>query len=481
MSHPASPSTLEEPVFDGAGPRAREYFALAVVHATAPELIGSVMVLRETVSMLGRGAPSSDDDLPRLIPMRQRPGKNEALGPISSNFISRMQLRVSAQRDAVVLENVGRCQLFAGCGTAVDRLELPLGGVVSLGRQLMLLLVRRPAVLPKLQHKNAPTTTFGVPDEAGLVGESPGIWELRDTIAFLAQRSAHVLVLGPSGSGKEVVAQAIHQQSLRGDRPFVARNAATIPTSLADAELFGCAANYPNAGMPERPGLVGEAHRSTLFLDEIGELPREVQTKLLRVLDGGGDYQRLGDARRRQSDLRLVGATNRTLETLRHDVAARFKLRVSLRGLEDRREDIPLLVRHLLNEIVVQDVVIGKRFCDADGTPRVTFPLMLALVRRAYTTHVRELEGLLWASIAESDGDELDLPDDATESTPSSAPAPRAPTPQLTADDIREALQRVGGSRERAWRELGLANRYVLKRLMQKFRMAEDGGSSDER
>src|SRR5205807_1302663 len=125
------------------------------------------------------------------------------------------------------------------------------------------------------------------------------------------------------GCGKELVAQGIHALSSRRARKIVSRNAATFPDTLVDAELFGNAPNYPNQGMPERAGLIGEADGSTLFLDELGELPEALQTRLLRVLDSG-EYQRLGDSRRRSASFRFVAATHRSLEKLREDVAARL-------------------------------------------------------------------------------------------------------------------------------------------------------------
>src|SRR4029077_9274313 len=127
-----------------------------------------------------------------------------------------------------------------------------------------------------------------------------------------------VVIAGQSGSGKELVAQAIHALSGRADRRLVSRSAATLPEALIDAELFGNAKNYPNPGMVERSGLIGEAHGSTLFLDELGELPHAAQAHLLRVLDGG-EYQRLGEAQARVSDFRLVVATNRILSSLKPD------------------------------------------------------------------------------------------------------------------------------------------------------------------
>src|SRR5262249_39430583 len=157
----------------------------------------------------------------------------------------------------------------------------------------------RPARLPAPPEAGA--HPFGEPDADGLVGESPAMWALRGAIAAAARRDLHALVLGPSGTGKELVARAIHARSARSGRPLVARNAATIPESLMDAELFGNVRSYPNPGTPERAGLIGQAHRSTLFLDEIAELPVSLQAHLLRVLDEG-DYQRLGEATARKSD-----------------------------------------------------------------------------------------------------------------------------------------------------------------------------------
>src|SRR5262249_46286359 len=151
---------------------------------------------------------------------------------------------------------------------------------------------------------------FGRADADGFVGESPAAWDLRDRLAFIGPQAGHVLLVGESGVGKELAARALHARSRRSRRPLVSRNAATLPEALIDAELFGHARDYPNAGMPERAGLVGEADGGTLFLDEIGELPEARQAHLLRLLDGG-EYQRLGDPRVRRADVRFIAATNR--------------------------------------------------------------------------------------------------------------------------------------------------------------------------
>lgn len=141
-----------------------------------------------------------------------------------------------------------------------------------------------------------------------------------------------MLITGESGTEKELAAGAIHARSRRGKNVLVAHNAATFPAGLIDAELFGNPKHYPNTGMPERPGLVGEADGGVLFLDEIGELPLEMRARLLRLLDAGGEYRRLGEAKGRRSDFRLVATTNRDASMLKHDLLSRLKVRVALPG-----------------------------------------------------------------------------------------------------------------------------------------------------
>jgi two-component system nitrogen regulation response regulator GlnG/two-component system response regulator HydG len=291
----------------------------------------------------------------------------------------------------------------------------------------------------------------------------------------VASRSAHVLVTGESGTGKELVARALHRLSPRGKRALVARNAATLPASLVDAELFGNAPGYPNAGMAERPGLIGQADGSTLFLDEIGELPEELHAHLLRVLDAG-EYQRLGEARTRSSDFRFVAATNRGAESLKADLAARLALGIVVPGLGERREDIPLLARHIVQKIASTDRELEQRFLSgaaggARGEPCFSSELICALTRHEYSTHVRELEGLLWRSLQASAQGVLEHTGEVQDLLrPTSRPA-RAPE-DISPEELRAALARHGGVKEHAWRELGLSSRYALIRLMRKLGQA---------
>jgi two-component system nitrogen regulation response regulator GlnG/two-component system response regulator HydG len=221
-----------------------------------PHRIGEVaLVPAERTFVLGRGEPGDGADA--LAFVRQRPGLTEATPPLGSPRISRQQLRVRAAGDALAVSNIGRCRLTVR-GEEIAETEVRPGDVLELGSELVLMCVVRPLALAPLSNAYPPVP-FGRADAHGLVGESPEAWRLREVLAFVARRTGHVLVRGASGTGKELVARALHALSSRASRPLVARNAATFPEGLIDAELFGTAKNYANAGMEASAGLIGEA------------------------------------------------------------------------------------------------------------------------------------------------------------------------------------------------------------------------------
>jgi DNA-binding NtrC family response regulator len=363
-------------------------------------------------------------------------------------------------------------------GVERDEATLRPGDTLRLRQELVLLYTRRPARIARLAHLEASAVgDFGAPDAMGIVGESPAIWAVRDRIAFAAKSSAHVLILGETGVGKELAARAIHRLSSRAARPLVARNAATLPPGLIDAELFGNTRSYPNPGMAERPGLIGQAEGGFLFLDEIGELPVELQAHLLRVLDSGGEYQRLGDSSVRRSDFRLIAATNRDVAVLKHDLVARLSLRVEVPPLSARREDIPCLVRHLVERASETSPEVAARFVErrADGSvvARVDSKLVDDLLRREYPANTRELTGILWDAMAESLGDAIMWHEKLSErastrpsESPSARPARKTEPPE---DQIREALAREEGNVAKAAQALGLSSRYALYRIMERL------------
>lgn len=407
---------------------------------------------------LGRGRPPGDT--PRLEAVRQRPGENLPTGPLLSERLSRRQLAVTATPDGLAVENIGQCPLRHN-GAPVARALAGPGDTLELLNELLMLVVRRPRLLRARQDLRQ--HPFGRPDAAGIVGESPAAWRLREQLGFVARRDAHVLIHGPSGSGKELIAAGIHAGSRRRGAALIARNAATLPPGIVDAELFGNVGGYPNPGMAERPGLIGAADGGVLFLDEFAELPEALQAHLLRVLDAG-EYHRLGEGRARHADLRLVAATNRPLSAIKEDVLARMPLRIQAPPLGDRLEDTPLLALHLLRGVAGDDPELAGRFFEGQH-PRLSPALVRALIGQEWRTHVRQLQRLLWASLQASPGAYLTPP---PEEVPGDTHTPAVDPTTLSPEVIQEALDRHGGRQSAVWKELGLSSRHVLKRLLKK-------------
>lgn len=464
-----------------------------------PDRVGEIAMVPGgfpgAVAVLGRAGSLPDEEIPHVEWLRQRPGAFTPTGPLRTPQISREQLRISAvDRSVLQIENIGRNDLLLN-GRTVSSARVVPGSILEIRSLAVMLCTARPFTLPSFPIGTDPWPEhpFGKADRFGIVGESPELWDLRQRIAFLAPRTAHVLIRGPSGSGKELVAQAIHALSPRGKHPLISRNAATIPDTLVDAELFGNARNYPNPGMAERPGLVGEADGSTLFLDEFGELPAAVQAHLLRVLDLG-EYTRLGEARQRRSDFRLIAASNRPDSAFKEDVLARFRIRVEVPDLNVHPEDVPLLTRHLLARIARSDAALAQRWFpngDTEQAPRISPALITALVRRGYATHVRELETLLWRAMTEGTGNVLDVwpellseADEAPSPRSNSLPPSDAVDPMsLRAEDIQAALDRNNGRLADTWKELGLTSRHVLARLIKRYNLVirrSPGGATDD-
>lgn len=430
-----------------------------------PDRVGeSARVERDGV--LGREVDGPD----RVRFQPWRPGRSDAGAPLRSPRISRDQLRLRVDGARLLVENVGKSALRIN-GEERSEGEVRAGDTLTLRNTLVLVVVWREP-LTGLAGLLPPTGfAFGAADAYGMIGESAPAWRLRAELGFAAASPHHVLITGQSGAGKELAAQALHGMSARGRRPLVARNAATLPEGLVDAELFGCARNYPNVGSPERAGLVGEADGSSLFLDEIGELPTAMQAHLLRVLDAGGEYQRLGESRARRSDLRLIAATNRAPDALKHDFLARLPTRIALPGLDERPDDVPLLLAAALRRAATETPAVRARFFGPDGRPRVHPDLVEALVRHRYTLHVRELHRLLWRAITTSPADHLALTPEVRAEL-SLGPAVAAVVPDRAA--VEAALTAAGGRAALAAEALGLRSRYALYRLMKKYGIGSD-------
>jgi len=240
-----------------------------------------------------------------------------------------------------------------------------------------------------------------------IVGESPLLRAVLKQVETVAPTDSAVLIQGETGTGKELIARAIHNLSPRRDHTFVKVNCAAIPAGLLESELFGHERGAFTGAIAQRTGRFELAHRGTIFLDEVGDIPLELQPKLLRVLQEQ-EFERLGSARSIRVDVRLVAATNRNLEEM---VAARtfrsdlyYRLRVfplTMPALRERQDDIPTLVRYFVQKY-------ARRMNRAIETiPSETLDL---LVRYSWPGNIRELENLIERAVIVAPGPVLRVP-----------------------------------------------------------------------
>jgi formate hydrogenlyase transcriptional activator len=273
-----------------------------------------------------------------------------------------------------------------------------------------------------------------------IVGRSEALRRVLEQIETVAPTDSTVLIYGETGSGKELIARAVHNLSARKQGAFVKLNCAAIPTGLLESELFGHEKGAFTGAIAQRIGRFELANRGTMFLDEIGEVPLELQPKLLRVLQER-EFERLGSARTLRTDARLIAATNRDLEALvreqkfRPDLYYRLNVfPVRVPALRERPEDIPLLVRHFVQQYSRQ---IGKTI---DAIPADT---MSALTRYPWPGNIRELQNVIERGVILTIGpvltvrsEDLQSQSQAPPAMPLAAAAAAAPT-----GNIREALE----------------------------------------
>ena len=240
----------------------------------------------------------------------------------------------------------------------------------------------------------------------GIVGDSDALRYVMYRVDQVARTEATVLLCGETGTGKELLARAIHRAGRRSDRPFVVVNCAALPASLIESELFGHERGAFTGAHASQIGRFELAHRGTVFLDEIGELPLELQPRLLRVIQEG-QLERVGNPRTLDVDVRVVAATNRDLaDEVRHGRFRRdlyYRLNVfpiTVPALRERRSDIPMLVRHLVD-----------RFAEALGKRIDTVPAEVMRVLETYDWpgNVRELENVIQRAIILSTGPALSI------------------------------------------------------------------------
>ena len=239
--------------------------------------------------------------------------------------------------------------------------------------------------------------TEPIEDTPEILGQAPAMQEVFRAIGRLAQSSATVLITGESGSGKELVARALHRHSARASKPFVAINTAAMPKDLLESELFGHERGAFTGAQVQRRGRFEQADGGTLFLDEIGDMAPDLQTRLLRVLSDGHFY-RVGGHQQIKANVRVIAATHQHLEArvregaFREDLFHRLNvIRIRLPSMRERREDIPLLTRHFLTRSAAQLGVDAKRLSDE---------ALSYISRLDFPGNVRQLENLChWITV----------------------------------------------------------------------------------
>ncbi|MBC8134164.1 MAG: sigma-54-dependent Fis family transcriptional regulator [Deltaproteobacteria bacterium] len=288
--------------------------------------------------------------------------------------------------------------------------------------------------------------------------------DVMTTIGRLAQTDVTITMTGETGTGKDVFAHLVHDQSPRAAQPFVVFDCGAVPPNLIESELFGHERGAFTGAHSEHPGAFERAHGGTLFLDEIGELPLDLQPRLLRVLDNGR-VRRVGGSRDRQIDVRIVAATNRDLPALiaakqfRQDLYFRLAASVvQLPPLRERIEDLPLLVPRLLADLGRGDVVV------ADAT-------LKTLAAHVWPGNVRELKNALARALAFVDGNILEPRHLRLIQPPSDhAQLDGLPLAGYTLDGIervaiRQTVLQAGGNKVRAAKALGIAPSTLYEKL----------------
>lgn len=306
-----------------------------------------------------------------------------------------------------------------------------------------------------------------------LIGQSAELLNVIRSAQIVAATDVTVLVEGDTGTGKELLARALHESSQRADQAFITINCAALPEALVESELFGHRKGAFTGAISDQPGYIHQAEGGTLFLDEIGELPLSVQSRLLRFIENG-ECQSIGDSQTRKVNVRLIAATNRNLQqqveqgSFRADLYYRLKIvPLELPPLQQRGKDITLLINHYLTCLAEQHGL---------ARPKLSRAALRRLQNYSWPGNVRELRNLCVRLVVLLPGQEVEetnLPllsePDSVDST-SDARAFKLPRQglcleSLETDLIRQALGQTGGNKSHAARLLGISRDAFLYRL----------------
>jgi len=307
----------------------------------------------------------------------------------------------------------------------------------------------------------------------GVVGDSPQMRDVIEKLKRIAPTNASVLIQGETGTGKELVAQAIHQNSPRKSKPFVALNCAALSENILESELFGHVKGAFTDASTDRVGKFEYAHGGTLFLDEVGDMPLATQIKLLRVLENG-EITRVGSNDPIKVNVRILSATNRNLEdgieagTFRNDLYHRLKVvTIRLPNLRERSQDVPILIDHFIRLLARKH---GKQI------KGVSPPARRKLLAFDWPGNVRQLRNVVESMVVVDYDGLLDMDDLPEELAEPAEPAAEPATQSLTGlvgrslEDlerlfIAETLRVTGGNREEAAKMLGIGERTLYRKI----------------
>jgi formate hydrogenlyase transcriptional activator len=310
-----------------------------------------------------------------------------------------------------------------------------------------------------------------------IVGKSPTIRQVLQLVDTVAPSDSTVLLLGETGTGKELIARAVHDHSRRKSRTFVKLNCAAIPTGLLESELFGHERGAFTGAIAQKIGRLELADQGTLFLDEVGDIPVEIQPKLLRALQER-EFERLGSTHTKKVNVRLVAATNRNLEKMIEDREFRSDLYYRLNvfpiripPLRERPDDVPLLVRYFAEKFARQ---MQKPI---DSVPAA---VMAKLQAWHWPGNVRELENLIERSVILSTGTSLQVPLPEVERSPAKGPAAPPPSETLEATDREQIVKVLRETRGILAGPNGAASRLGLKRTTLQYKIKKLGITRDQ-
>ncbi len=314
---------------------------------------------------------------------------------LGDTTISRVHCEIELTEEGALLRDLGSTNGTQALGHRVKEVFLLPGDVFQIGATLLEFRPLEERVEILLSEKDH----FGT-----VLGKSVKMREIFHILEKIAPKDVTVLLTGETGTGKEILADSIHEESLRRGAPFITVDCGSIPENLVESELFGHAKGAFTGATGERIGAFEEADRGTIFLDEIGELPLDQQAKLLRVLEKK-EIKRVGENEPRRTDVRIIAATNRNLAeevekgAFRKDLYYRITVvEIRIPPLRDRQDDIPLLSEHILESL-------AKR----SGRPRTRLSpeAMTLLQRHAWPGNVRELRNVLEKCFALVEKDEI--------------------------------------------------------------------------